>query len=129
MAISKRSIIATVMAVMMSISSGTVVLAQQSQSGPAGSYKETCDKIQVSGRKLTASCATDHSTTRNKTSSIEDYTKCTGDIPNWNGKLHCVIKECMDAAAMRRSCHKMTQEECYQVGNPSDCLKNGYRID
>lgn len=132
MAIPKRWIVTTMTALMMSvasISAGPVAVAQQSQSGPAGSYKDTCDKIQVSGSKLTASCANDHSTNRVGVSSIADYTKCTGDIANWNGKLHCLLKECMDLAPSRRTCHKMTPEECYAVGNPTDCIAKSYRVD
>jgi hypothetical protein len=55
--------------------------------GPAGSYLQSCENVQVKGDDLHARCRTENGDMRD--AKLDDYRKCTGDIVNENGHLHC----------------------------------------
>jgi hypothetical protein len=55
--------------------------------GPGGSYQQTCRKIGVRGNTLYAEC---QDTDRHwRSSQLQDYQRCNGDIQNVNGSLQC----------------------------------------
>jgi len=55
---------------------------------PGGSYVQSCQEVRVHGDDLEARCQT--SSGDMKSSKLDDYNKCRGDIVNDNGKLRCV---------------------------------------
>jgi CVNH domain len=54
---------------------------------PRGSYTQTCQGINTSGNTLQASCQTKNG--KWKQTSLRNYTRCTGEVINNNGKLEC----------------------------------------
>ncbi len=54
---------------------------------PHGSYQQTCQNIQVSGNTLRASCQKKNG--KWKSTSLNNFQYCRGDIQNDNGKLRC----------------------------------------
>jgi CVNH domain len=68
---------------------------------PTGSYQQSCTSIQVNGTSLTASC--NPITGDADFSTIADYTKCVGDIANFNGTLTC-SNTAVPTGSYRQSC-------------------------
>ena len=60
-------------------------------SGPRGSYRETCRDIHVRGDVLIARCET--SDGRLVEAVLEDFGRCTAEIVNDDGELHCMRRE------------------------------------
>lgn len=61
----------------------------QSQAGvPGGSYSQSCQEMRVHGDDLEARCQNTNGDW--KSTKLDDYNKCHGDIINDNGKLRCV---------------------------------------
>lgn len=58
-----------------------------SVAGPAGSYLQSCENVQIKGDDLHAQCRTRNGDVRD--AKLDDYRKCTGDIVNEDGHLHC----------------------------------------
>ncbi len=54
---------------------------------PAGSYTQTCQEIHVNGDDLEARCSTANGDWRS--SKLDDFQKCRGDIVNDDGHLRC----------------------------------------
>lgn len=59
----------------------------QSAAGPSGSYLQSCQDVQIKGDDLHARCQTRSGDMRD--AKLDDYRKCTGDIVNEDGHLHC----------------------------------------
>lgn len=55
--------------------------------GPTGSYTQSCQDIRVSGDDLHARCQNRKGELRD--AKLDDYRKCSGDIVNDDGHLHC----------------------------------------
>lgn len=54
---------------------------------PAGSYTQTCNRVQVAGSTLRALCQTSNGQWVD--TSLDNFTRCTGDITNIEGQLTC----------------------------------------
>lgn len=59
----------------------------QSAAGPSGSYLQSCQNVEIKGDDLHARCQTRTGDWKN--AKLDDYKKCTGDIVNEDGHLHC----------------------------------------
>ncbi len=55
--------------------------------GPSGSYLQSCTDVHIGGDDLHARCQTTDGNWRD--AKLDDYKKCTGDIVNEDGHLHC----------------------------------------
>lgn len=54
---------------------------------PEGSYRETCENVNVSGDRLNAKCKKRNGGWRN--TSLNHFDRCRGEIVNDNGRLEC----------------------------------------
>lgn len=57
------------------------------QTAPPGSYKQSCNRINVKGKRLSAYCRATDGT--ESLSALNNFDMCTGDIWNNNGSLTC----------------------------------------
>jgi len=69
---------------------------------PSGSYQQSCSNISVSGTTLSATCTTTTGTQRS--TQLQNFNQCTGDIANLDGALACNIGGQPPSGSYQQSC-------------------------
>jgi hypothetical protein len=70
---------------------------------PTGNYQNSCNTIKCEGDTLSANCKT-ISGSWNKGTELDNYSSCSGEISNCDGKLRCTCGTACPSGSYNNSC-------------------------